>query len=166
MPLKVELKPGERIIIGDCVITNEDQRTRFLVEGTAPILREKAIMTPERADSPAKRIYLAVQMMYLSNDPRAYHEIYFSLVREIMQAAPSTWPYIEGINNEILTGNIYKALKEADKLIRYEGELLAHAKCGADLRKRGKANSKPAQSGSGPAAQGRVAAAERVRRLG
>ncbi len=33
MALKVELKPGERIIIGECVITNSDQRTRFLIEG-------------------------------------------------------------------------------------------------------------------------------------
>ena len=152
MPLKVELKPGERIIIGDCVITNDDQRTRFVVEGTAPILREKAIMTPERADSPAKRIYLAVQLMYLSNDPRRHHDTYFNLVREIVQAAPSCWPYIEIINNQILTGNSYKALKEADKLIEYERELLTNAKCSADLRKRGKANFKPALAGSGPAA--------------
>jgi flagellar protein FlbT len=144
MALKVELKPGERIIIGDCVITNDDQRTRFLVEGSAPILREKAIMTPKRADTPAKRIYLAVQMMYLSHDPRSFHEVYFRLVREIMQAAPSTWPYIESINNQILTGNVYKALKEADKLIRYEGELLSNANRGSDLRKRGKANIQPA----------------------
>ena len=27
MALKVELKPGEKIIIGDCVVTNHDQRT-------------------------------------------------------------------------------------------------------------------------------------------
>lgn len=162
MALKVELKPGERIIIGDCVITNADQRTRFLVEGTAPILREKAIMTPERADTPAKRIYLAVQMMYLSDDPRGYHEIYFRLVREIIEAAPSTWPHIEAINNQILTGNTYKALKEADKLVRYEGELLANANCRADLRKRSKTNLKPTLAGSGSAAQGRVAIAERA----
>ncbi len=45
MALKVELKPGERIILGDCVVTNADQRTRLLIEGEAPILREKDIMT-------------------------------------------------------------------------------------------------------------------------
>ena len=45
MALKVELKPGERILIGDCVVTNGDQRTRLLIEGAAPILREKDIMT-------------------------------------------------------------------------------------------------------------------------
>ena len=46
MALKVELKPGERIIIGECVITNDDQRTRLLIEGQTPILREKDILTP------------------------------------------------------------------------------------------------------------------------
>ena len=47
MALKVELKPGERIIIGNCVITNTDQRSRLLIEGEkVPILREKDILTP------------------------------------------------------------------------------------------------------------------------
>ena len=65
MALKVELKPGERMIIGEFVITDDDQRTRLLIEGSGPVLREKVIMTPERADTPAKRIYLAVQRMYM-----------------------------------------------------------------------------------------------------
>jgi flagellar protein FlbT len=128
MALKVELKPHERIIIGDCVITNSDQRTRLLIDGTVPILREKDIMTPDRADTPAKRIYLAVQLMYTSKDPRLHHEVYFALVRDILKAAPSVWPYIESINNHILTGEVYKALKYANKLIIYEQEILANAK--------------------------------------
>ena len=40
MSLKVELKPGERLIVGNCVITNSDQRTRLFIDGKAPILRE------------------------------------------------------------------------------------------------------------------------------
>jgi len=128
MALKVELKPHERIIIGDCVVTNSDQRTRLLIDGTVPILREKAIMTPDRADTPAKRVYLAVQLMYTSKDPRLHHEVYFALVRDILKAAPSVWPYIESINNLILTGEVYKALKHANKLIVYEQEILDNAK--------------------------------------
>jgi flagellar biosynthesis repressor protein FlbT len=127
MALKVEMKPGERMIIGDCVITNSDQRTRLLIEGDTPILREKDILTAETANTPAKRIYLAVQLMYLSRNPCAHHETYFALMRDILEAAPSTWKYIESINNHILTGELYKALKDAKKLISYEGELLDHA---------------------------------------
>jgi flagellar protein FlbT len=144
MPLKVELKPGERIIVGDCLLTNCEQRTRILIEGTTPVLREKDIMTADQATSPARRIYLAVQLMYTSRDSRAHHDVYFALMRDIVQAAPSTWAYVESINNQILTGNIYKALKEAKKLVVYEQELLDHAKRGAGLRKRSKANLEPA----------------------
>ena len=127
MTLRIELKPGERILIGECVITNSDQRTRFVVDGRTPILREKDIMTAKRADTPAKRVYLAVQIMYTSKDQREHHEFYFSLVRDIVQAAPSTWPYVETINNHILTGEMYKALKDAKRLIAYEQELFGNA---------------------------------------
>ena len=144
MTLRIELKPGERILIGECVITNSDQRARFVVDGRTPILREKDIMTASRADTPAKRIYLAVQLMYTSRDPRVHHETYFALIRDILRAAPSTWQYIEGINNNILTGEMYKALKEAKKLIAYEQELMNHAKRGTSLRRDGQENSKSA----------------------
>jgi len=129
MALKVELKPHERIIIGACVITNTDQRARLLIEGDRiPILREKDILTPETADTPAKLVYLAVQLMYLSPDPMAHHPTYFSLVRDILTAMPSAWPFIEGINNHILNGDLYHALKESKKLIGHEEKLIETAR--------------------------------------
>ena len=141
MALKVELKPGERIILGECIVTNAAQRTRLLIEGSVAILREKDIMTAERANTPAKRVYLAVQLMYTAREPSVHHEIYFKLIGEILVAAPSAWPLIETINNQILTGNLYKALKDAGKLIAYEGELIAHAKRRANLREGGQGHS-------------------------
>jgi flagellar biosynthesis repressor protein FlbT len=144
MALKVELKPGERVIIGDCVVTNSDQRTRLLIEGDTPILREKDILTPETANTPAKRIYLCVQLMYLAKDTSPHHETYFQLIRDIVQAAPSTWPYVEAINNNILTGEIYKALKAAKKLIAYEEGLLNNAARSQSLRRSSEADRKSA----------------------
>jgi flagellar protein FlbT len=127
MALKVELKPDERIIIGNAVIRNGDHRTRFFIEGDAPILREKDILTPATADTPAKKIYLAVQLMYLKNDLSTHNEIYFPLVRDFLSAAPSGMPVIAEINNRILGGDLYKALREAKKLVAYEQELMDHA---------------------------------------
>jgi len=127
MGLKVELKAGERFILGECLVTNGSQRTRLLIEVEAPSLREKDIMTTRQADTPAKRIYLSVQLMYTSRDPRASHETYFALVADLIRAAPSAWPYIEAINNHILAGEMYKALKATGKLIAYEKELIDHA---------------------------------------
>ena len=40
---------------------------------TVPILRERDILTPETADTPAKLVYLAVQLMYISPDPQTQH---------------------------------------------------------------------------------------------
>ena len=125
MALKVELKPRERIIIGNCVITNTEQRARLLIDGdNIPILREKDILTPETADTPAKLIYLAVQLMYISPEAQANHGTYFNLIRDLVTAVPSAWPLIEGINNQILSGDLYQALKEAKKLVAYEKQLL------------------------------------------
>jgi len=134
MGLKVELKPGERFILGDCLVTNGDQRTRLLIEGHAPILREKDIMTTAMADTPAKRLYLAVQLMYTSRDPTAHHETYFALMRDLVQAAPSAWQHVVEVSNHILAGDMYKALKSAKTLIAYEKELLSHATSGTSPR--------------------------------
>jgi flagellar protein FlbT len=145
MALKVELKPGERILIGESVITNSGQRTRLVIEGKkVPIVREKDILTVEQADTPAKRIYLAVLLMYTSRDARQHHATYFTLVQELVRAAPSTMIHIEIINNHILTGNMYKALKQVQQLIEYERELLSDEAGRTNLRKSGKQDLQPA----------------------
>jgi flagellar protein FlbT len=127
MTLKVELRPGERIIVGTAVIRNGESRARLHIEGEAPILREKDILTPATADSPAKKIYLAVQLMYLTGDLSGHNAFYFPLVQEFLKAAPSAAPLIAEINNRILAGDLYKALKAVRQLITYEQELIAHA---------------------------------------
>ena len=131
MALKVELKPGEKIIIGDSVITNDNQRTRLFIEGNAPILREKDILTPATANTPAKRIYLSVQVLYLSGDLARIQKQYFKLVNDIVQAAPSTLPFVTRISNNILANRIYQALKEARQLIAHEKRLMDNAKPGS-----------------------------------
>lgn len=134
MALKVELKPNERIIVGTVIIRADDQRTRLFIEGDAPILREKDILTPQTADTPAKKIYLVVQLMYLGQNAAPHHALYFDLVSQFLEAAPSALPYIADINNRILSGDLYKALKVAKKLVGYETELIAHATGGERLR--------------------------------
>jgi flagellar protein FlbT len=122
MSLKVELKPGERLIVGSCVITNSDQRTRLTIDGRLPILREKDILKPEQADTTAKLIYLAVQLMYLEGSFQATRTEYFSLVNAMAMTEPKSIPLLDEINNEILTNNLYKALKASKKLVQFEKE--------------------------------------------
>lgn len=127
MTLKVELKPNERIIIGATVIRNGDSRTKLFIEGAAPILREKDILTAQTANTPARRIYLATQLIYLEGDVGKHHDVYFELVRDFLAAAPSALPIIAEINNRILSGDLYKALRAARQLVTFEDNLIAQA---------------------------------------
>ncbi len=95
MSLRVVLKPFERIIIGQSVITNSETRTTFLVDGEAPILREKDILTAETANTPVKRLYFCIQMMYLENDIPKYQDLYMGFVKDLLEAVPSFRKSIE-----------------------------------------------------------------------
>lgn len=126
MALVIDLKPSERIIIGSALITNDENRSRLHIEGDAPILREKDIMREQDADTPCKRVYFTVQLMYLSSTPTKLHETFFQQVEAIQAAAPSTATFFLKIGQHILDGHLYKALKEARSLIEHERELLAN----------------------------------------
>lgn len=127
MALVIDLKPNEKILIGTAVITNDQQRTRLHIEGDAPILREKDVLRVEDVNSPCKRIYYVLQVMYLARNPKEHHDTYFELVKDVQKAAPSTSFLIAEINESILAGSYYKALKAARKLIDYEKDLMGHA---------------------------------------
>ena len=124
MALKVELKPFERIVIGGSLITNSETRTRFMIEGEAPILREKDILTAEMANTPVKRLYLCTQMMYLENDIPKYQELYMGFVKDLLEAVPSFRSSIEAASKLIVSDSIYGSLKEIRTLIKREEELL------------------------------------------
>ena len=125
MPLRVELKPFERIVIGETVLINSGTRTSFLLDGEAPILREKDTVTAETANTPVKRLYLCVQTMYLKNDVPRYRTSYLGFVKELRDNLPSAGDAINVINQHVSSGALYKALKEIRKLMKREEELVA-----------------------------------------
>lgn len=128
MPLKIELKPYEKVFINGAVVANGPDRTQLTLLNDAALLREKDILTEERADTPCKRLYLAIQLMYIDPlDTRRYLEAYAAQAQALLDAAPSTAPYLENIQTELVAGRLYPALKAARKLIDYEEELTRHA---------------------------------------
>ena len=125
MPLRVELKPFERIIIGESVIINSGSRSSFLIDGETPILREKDTVTAETANTPAKRLYHCVQTMYLKNEIARYRPAYLGFVKEVQETAPGSSDLIAAVNHHVTEGSLYKALKEIRKLMRREEERAA-----------------------------------------
>lgn len=127
MALVIDLKPGEKILVGDAVITNDSQRTRLHIAGDAPIMREKDIMQEGDANTPCKKIYFLVQCMYMADTPKAYHKPYFDLIKDIQHASPTSSIFFMQINDHIIADNYYKALKIAKQLIDHEKELIDNA---------------------------------------
>lgn len=127
MALKLQLKPDERVILGGAVIRNGRRASELWIENNVPILREKDILPEEAADTPARRIYFAVQLMYIDAENRPAHiESFFSLAQDLMEAAASTRSHILAICEQVAVSSFYQALKTARNLIDYEEELISH----------------------------------------
>ena len=127
MPLRISLKAGERLIVGGAVVRNTGARTSLLIENDVPILRGKEVMSLEEADSPCRRIYFAIQLMYVDDRNQVEHQqLYLELVREVLDASPSMRSQLEAISALIADHRLYQALKLARKLIAYEEELISH----------------------------------------
>ena len=126
MTLRVELKDKERLVIGDSVVINTSgSRIELVIKGDAPVLRERDVMQPEQATTVGRRVYLVVQAMYLARSLEPHKADYLTLVKEMFQAAPSTGSMIADINQQIVAGNMFKALKAAKALVKHEDALLA-----------------------------------------
>jgi flagellar protein FlbT len=134
MALRIELKPRERFILGGAVIRNGDARSEWILENNVPILRGKNILSLEEADTPCKRIYFLIQLMYVEGGNLAEHQdTYWALIRDIVGAAPSMIDLIDAINEHIVGGRYYEALKLTRKLINQEERIIYHADTGAGL---------------------------------
>jgi flagellar biosynthesis repressor protein FlbT len=128
MPLVLTLKPGERVILGGAVIKNGPAVAHLQIENKVTLLREKDILTEAEATTPCKKIYLVVQLMYIGDGLTSeLAQVYWDLVRDVLEAAPSTNDLISQMSAYIVESNFYPGLKVAKKLISYEEELLKHA---------------------------------------
>lgn len=130
MPLKLTLKPNEKVLIGNAVIVNGDSKSEIILLNQVPLLRERDIITEEEADTIAKKIYLTILNMYAEpQKEQNFHSIYFDLIKIMLDTYldRDLLLKITELSEEILRGKHYSALKKCKKLIKYEEELLSHA---------------------------------------
>ena len=124
MPLKITLKPRERLILGGAVVRNGAAAANLLVENEIPILRERDILSEREANSPCRRIYFVIQLMYVDEKNLAeHHKLYWTLVGDAVGAAPSLARFTGPISQCVVEKNYYQALKMARQMIDYEQEL-------------------------------------------
>ena len=129
MALKLTLKPNEKFIINGAVVQNGDRRVTITIENKASILRSRDVMVPDQANTPVKRIYFAIMLMYLGecSETEAYEEFvqrmaeFFNVLsnKEIMEKCLD-------IVRDVNTKNYYRALMRCKKLMPYEKERLEY----------------------------------------
>jgi flagellar biosynthesis repressor protein FlbT len=129
MGLKITVKPHEKLIIGGAVIENGGTKSELIVENNVPILRGKDIMSLQEADSPCKRIYFAIQLMYVDQENMVeHHKTYWELVKDVLEAAPSRGSVLQEISDNVLNRQYYQALKSTRSLIAYEQEVIKNVR--------------------------------------
>lgn len=125
MPLSIDFKAGDKIIINGAVIENLGSNSKLSVHNQAAILRGKEVLSAEDSNTPASRIYFALQCAYIfPQNQDEYIEAYEKLLDEYVTACPSAQPIAAKVREFVAGGQLYRGLKEAQKLIQHEGDLL------------------------------------------
>jgi len=149
--LVLQLRQGDMMIVNGAAIRFRN-RTRIELTSRARFLFGKQIMLPEHADTPARRIYFALQSAYVGTDeerPRALDEGR-GLIAEFMAATTSA------LAREILeralaaaeSDDCYEAVRLARRIVRHEDAVLGRRSDDADAPQ-----SNPEPSGAPPAAR-------------
>jgi len=132
MPLRIKLPAKERVIINGAVIENAGDATTIILHNRADILRRKEVMSEAEANSPARRIYYALQCAYMFDEERPrYAEHARQFLHQYLEAAPSAKDVADKIETFIDDDKLYNALRETQKLIDHEGERLEAMGMGA-----------------------------------
>lgn len=144
MPLLIDFKSGDKIIINGAVIENAGASSKVLVHNQAAILRGREILSEEESKTPASRAYFALQCAYMFADKKEdYLKHFDGLLNDYLEACPSAKSIGDTIKAEVGDSQLYKALKATQKLIKHENELLQTLQQDVE-----KANEQPAESGA------------------
>ncbi|MEQ8813741.1 MAG: flagellar biosynthesis repressor FlbT [Thalassobaculum sp.] len=130
MPLKVNIKPGEKFVVNGAVMVAGNKGASLVLQNEATILLGKDIMQEDDANTPAKRIYFTILLMYLDDqDRKQYYPIFIKLIEDFMEA--TTFKEVRKtllhIVQDVNAGKYYRALKTCKALINYESEVLSYA---------------------------------------
>lgn len=127
MPLKVTLKPRERFVLNGGVLVNGNRRTDLIIENQVSLLRERDILHPDEANTPVRRIYFAIMMMYLEEALESpFYQEFVERITEFMCVV--TRKEILGKCHQILDDvhelRFYSALMTCKTLLPFEKERL------------------------------------------
>lgn len=132
MPLLIDLKPGEKVIINGAVLENAGTSTKLRICNESSILRQKEIMSDEDAATPAARVYYCLQCAYIFPERREHYlALYDRYLGDYLRACPSAADIGADIRADVALGHFYKSLKGARKLLKHESGVLQQLQASA-----------------------------------
>jgi flagellar protein FlbT len=121
MPLTINLKPHEKLILNGVVIENSGPMAKILIHTNAALLREKDMIAEDKATTPARRIYFSIQCQYLFAGKA---DLFFAnidqLLKDYAQSRPESRGTVEELRRHLDENQFYRALKTAKLLIQDE----------------------------------------------
>ena len=124
MPLLIEIKTGDKLIINGAVIENAGPNSKLLVHNKATILRGKEVLSQDESCTPASRTYYALQCAYIFPDEPRHLEQFRTLLDDYVRACPSASDIRANILDDVNADRLYKGLKKAHALIEHENKLV------------------------------------------
>lgn len=125
MPLRIKLPTRERVIINGAVIENGGEATTIILHNHVDLLRRKEVLTPDDANTPARRVYYALQCAYIFKDERPRHMAAAQeYLNQFLEASPSAGAISDKICAAMAEEALYRALRETLALIEHEAVLL------------------------------------------
>ena len=129
MPLIIDLKPGEKLIINGAVVENIGANTKLRVLNDCALMRQKEILSDEDAVTPASRVYYALQCAYIFPEHKdQYLQAFNECLLGYIEACPSARDIGVKIATAMSEGQYYKALKASKALLDHEKGLLNQLK--------------------------------------
>jgi flagellar biosynthesis repressor protein FlbT len=126
MPLRLTIKPQERLIVNGAILRNGGSHNiSLIVETLCQLLRESELINESEADTPCKKICLTLQVLHLSEDPTDVTNLFFAQAVEVMRILPSSAPFLLEIQEHLAAGQTYAAIKVGRQLMYHERDQLS-----------------------------------------
>jgi flagellar protein FlbT len=123
MPLRIDIKAGEKFLLNNTYM-HLTRSAGIIIESKATFLRDRDLIAKSQATTAAKKVYYICQQIYLFEREAAEEMgLFSSACAEVSARMPALAPFIEEIQSCISTGDLYRALKLARRLVEVEDSI-------------------------------------------
>lgn len=125
-PLRLSLKPNERIWLNGAVI-RVDRKVTIELMNDVQFLLEGHVIQPGEADTPLRQLYFILQMMIMNPTSAADARTMFSNSLTLLLASftnPQILATLKEVDGLVAQGQVYDALKRIRSLYKIEADIL------------------------------------------